>query len=310
MKRKEMIELINQKRLFSYKRTIERLLIPMFEYSNLPEGVERSYIEKAFNRYGLCGFDYINDEVGYYTDIPILSDNLDKYGIATNVQLVTRNGINGLVKKRDIELPVGWNDSSRCPDTFLDQYSNLLSEVDKSILCNVINARLNKVALAKDTKEKAVIDAVLAAAVNGELTSMIKSDSIDTLINPEANTTLPIIPLNDVKDIEKVQYLTKLYDDIVRRLCTLYGCPLSSTGKMAQQSVEEIQGYDNFSMITPEDRLFNRKKWIDNINQVFGLNISVELGKCWKQTAHEVMEINENMKEVEEDEIKGISEDK
>ena len=71
---------------------------------------------------------------------------------------------------------------------------------------------------------------------------------------------------------------------MLRRFCTLYGQPMQTSGKMAQQTIEELQGYDSFSMIIPSNRLEERQKGIDEFNRVFGENVTVEYNDAWQDS--------------------------
>ena len=51
--------------------------------------------------------------------------------------------------------------------------------------------------------------------------------------------------------------------------------------KAAQQSIEEIHSDVNVSWIIPEDRLQQRKKFVDTYNKVFGHNASVKYSEAW-----------------------------
>ena len=72
---------------------------------------------------------------------------------------------------------------------------------------------------------------------------------------------------------------------------------MQTTGKMAQQTVEEIQGYDSFSMIIPSNRLEERQRGITEFNRVFSENVTVEYNDAWqdslfkKGVQHESIEV-------------------
>ena len=82
--------------------------------------------------------------------------------------------------------------------------------------------------------------------------------------------------------MDSVQYLSKLHDDILRRKATMYGHALNTTGKLAQQSKDEINDYDSISMIIPEDMLECRRNGVEMINKVFGCNITVDYSLPWR----------------------------
>ena len=56
---------------------------------------------------------------------------------------------------------------------------------------------------------------------------------------------------------------------------------MQTSGKMAQQTTEELQGYNSFSMIIPSNRLEERKKGIDDFNRIFNENVSITYSEAW-----------------------------
>ena len=95
------------------------------------------------------------------------------------------------------------------------------------------------------------------------------------------STPVDVINLTDVNNIDKIQYLSKFHDDLLRRFCTLYGHAMQTSGKMAQQTTEELQGYNSFSMIIPNNRLEERKKGIDDFNRIFNENVEITYSEAW-----------------------------
>ena len=51
---------------------------------------------------------------------------------------------------------------------------------------------------------------------------------------------------------------------------------------MAQQTEMEINGTTSVSMIVPYNMLKCRQEMVDNINRIFGTNITVKFAKAWE----------------------------
>ena len=47
-------------------------------------------------------------------------------------------------------------------------------------------------------------------------------------------------------------------------------------------------------MIIPEQRLAQRKKFAEQLNSMFGTNVTVEYSKCWQDTINDVTDDDED----------------
>ena len=103
--------------------------------------------------------------------------------------------------------------------------------------------------------------------------------------------------------MDKIQYLSKLHDDVLRRGLTYYGIPINSSGKMAQLNDKEIDGYETYSKIYPNNRLFERQKAINQMNDLFGISATVDFGLAFKNCSY--MELPEDG-EVEDGETEDV----
>ena len=193
-----------------------------------------------------------------------------------------------------------WNNTEFTGDFIISWYAKMFKEIDVSMEANVFNSRLHPIPVARNSKIKSAIDNIFSSIKGETKSNDTYSILSDTAFAEEINGTaskIDVLNLTDVKDVDKLQYLSKFHDDLLRRFCTLYGQPMQTTGKMAQQTVEEIQGYDSFSMIIPSNRLEERKKGIAEFNRVFGENVTVEFNDAWqdslfkKGVQHEPIEI-------------------
>ena len=73
----------------------------------------------------------------------------------------------------------------------------------------------------------------------------------------------------------------------------MYGMAYSQSMKAAQQSIEEVTSDRIVSWIIPENRLRERRKFIEKYNQVFGHNATVEFSDAWMKGYKQYMESGE-----------------
>ncbi len=266
-----------------YYITLEQILTSMFEYNNLPKGLDRKYIEHCLIRFGCAGIVKIDDE--YFVGIPAITPPLNNYGIGTKIVVTTFNGQNQITGTIGKDCVLIWNNSEFVNDYIISWFAKMFKEIDKSMESNVYNSRLHPIPIAKNSKIKSAIDNIFKTIkgenVKNETYSVLSEQAFEDVISGKS-TPVDVINLTDVNNVDKIQYLSKFHDDLLRRFCTLYGHAMQTSGKMAQQTTEELQGYNSFSMIIPSNRLEERKKGIDEFNRIFNENVSINYSEAWE----------------------------
>ena len=288
-------KLINDiKRMKNYYVLFE-LISSMFTYTGLPWRQE--FIEELLMGYGWAaiGKDENGLHIGYiaYTD---LDENNIPIGPAT---LTTRHAyqMDGVI---DENIVLGFNNNIRLPELKIQEYADMFSEADISIKSIIKKARLNPVPLARDSKVQKALNDIMGEIEEGN-TKAIAYDAIrDDLF--EGSDPVTILHLTEPEHTDKLQYMSKFYDDQLRRFMTFYGHPLSSASKMAQVTAAELEGYTTYSRIYPEILLKERQAFIDEANRLFGTDLSVDYSKAWEHLKNDIVLNNE---EVTNDEING-----
>lgn len=266
-----------------YYISLEQILTSMFDYNNLPKGLDRKYIEHCLIRFGCCCIVKIKDE--YFVGIPTIQPPLDNYGIGTKIIVTTFNGQNQITGTIGVDCVLIWNNSEFVSDYIINWFAKMFKEVDKSMESNVYNSRLHPIPIAKNSKIKSAIDNIFKTikgdSGKSETYSVLSEQSFEDIISNKYISPIDVINLTDVNNVDKIQYLSKFHDDLLRRFCTLYGHAMQTSGKMAQQTTEELQGYNSFSMIIPSNRMEERKKGIDEFNRIFNENVTMGYSAAW-----------------------------
>jgi len=185
-----------------------------------------------------------------------------------------------LVNDKDIVL--FYNTAYATPDYNIFWIAKMLGETDVSILKNIIYARYAPLLRVMNEKEKAQMEAAVDEIVQGELAIMVGDDTFEELLNKEQS---PVINITDVSQSDKIQYLSHLYQDFIKRFSMEYGFPISGVEKMAQQNNDEINGDVAYSWLTPIDMLNQAKEGIQRCKKLWpDLEIDAHFG-----TLHELM---------------------
>ena len=281
---------------------LRQLHYSMFEYNNLPETVEAEYIEKYLQEADLDGYiawwklNASEASPGFPEGSLIVSrctlgTDLDPYGEGVEVIAVTRNGHERRFKNRfEDEVIVGFNNITKTPCFNIDLDSATLSEIDLSLLYLIHYTRLYPVFKAADEKTR---DKIIQAFKNMEVGKPLtiidkplleelgietKSIETETLTNPELASV--------------IQFTSKLREDVKRWHFTKYGQTINSSSKLAQETVDEVNGAVSASLIIPLSMLAARRAMIDQVNAKFGTNIEVNLSGAWRAEVTRYEEIS------------------
>lgn len=265
-------------------------LSSMFEYKGMDENINTDFIEfyLALTPRACCGV-YKNNKgreiLGYATEGGILNE----YGIPEmfNINTLNQNNKQGAVD--GVNAAICWNNKTHTSDMIqLSRFTELFNLVDTAQKCLIRYARLFPVFEVENQQIKNQIDEALKNADNGEPFTYVNKGLSKIGMDGEPN--MKILQLGDVNAVEKMQYLSTYHNDLLRRFFTMYGMNYSQSMKQAQQSIEEIHSDINVSWIIPDDRMKQRRKFIETYNEVFGHNATVEYSDAWKKAYEKYME--------------------
>lgn len=222
---------------------------------------------------------------------------LDRYGHLSNGIVTFANGENvtGVIG-RDV-VPVYLNKMKTKEPNF-ERFADMLSQVDLSMKLNIEKTRLNPIPIFKDQKIRDEIQASIKAIRDGEQKFYLYDTTLASTFGDATNSNtgssqFDLLNLTDIKDIDKITYLSEFHQDVVERLAILYGFSMSKSNKLAQVNEDEIKGYTELARVYILNMLESIKEGFDNVNKAFGTNLTITLSKPWAW-------ILENPKENEE----------
>ena len=287
---KDYKDFINIDRWYSHVTSLTSFLVSMFDYDGLPESIDEKFIEYYLRSNGSCAFlspadinPDLPDELivirGGHTGDPA------NYGLGEDYLGSNDNSkIESLTAKIGKTCVVGYNNSTMSPDVDVPFYAETLKEIEKSIMFNVRFARLAPILKASTSLSKEALEELLNNIDDGNMVNIITSNIVKEMINEETNAVEPI-HLTNVDDNRYIQYLTKAYEDMLRIFHTKYGQAEQGSGKLAQQSVDEVNGSASASFVTALDELKQRQKMIEWVNEMYGERFnfhgSVKFSPAW-----------------------------
>lgn len=263
----------NKVRYTGYMSILWNTLLDMFEYENLPDTIPKRFLESILHATGEVFVSNINGEL--IASHGTLSGDVDAYGLGTNAIAVCPTGETSGV--RGVDIAYGINNDTATPDMLVYWIAHLLGETDKSIKLNVLYSRLLKIPKVSNEKDKAMFEELIKKLIDGEVQAFSSSSALDLELGCDAKE----FELTDVNKIEKLPYLTQFFEDCLKRFYNFYGQPMQNQNKRAQSISDEIHGQDSVSFIIPIQMLRCRQALCDEINRIFGTNISVNFSPVW-----------------------------
>lgn len=255
----------------NYIDEVINILISMFDYENMPQATNNIVIETYLHS-GACCIDK-NGKAWACTPKGKLKDNFE-FDEVIGIDNIgnTFNGKNG------VDCVVGYNNFTKMPSTFISKFAYDMSQIDLSMECNLRYARMNKGFKVSTEKEKVVYENALKKANEGE-SAIFVSKNISDLLEENNNTTFD---LTDVEKIDRLQYLSNFREDTLKNFWRKYGINMNGFTKLAQQSIDEVNDGDIFSMLIPNIMLKCRQDFCEKVNNLFGFNMSVKFNKLWE----------------------------
>lgn len=264
--------------LLLYLRQIIAGAVAMMDMDDIPDGLDFRYLEIFRYCNGHVGI-MKHDKHGIVCFPGTFAGELDAYGRGKEYVGALLNGepMRGKIGEDCIVIPNNFIYTNDFP--MFVSFARRLSEVDTSLDLNVFYARLAPLIKVADQQTKEAVDKILNNILVGELKSIMQNDFEADM---EGFKSIEVFNITDVKDVDKLQYLSKYHDDLLRRLYILGGHSMAGTQKMAQQSAYEVGQNDTIAMIYPMERLATLKEGINKVNTLFGTSASVKFSEAWQ----------------------------
>ena len=281
------------------------VLTSIYRWEGLPETVRAEFVEMYLKLYGQCAiFDDGNGNI--IAGILNRGGAPDVYGLGTTPICSTLNGKTYQFSEVVNDVMFGpngargviiYNNNTKTPDGVIKIFTNLLVEAITSFYQNIIHSRFNPVFAVNDDLVKKSVENSMSDIIKGKPVVIVASNIIAEI--ETGQKPIEVIPITDVDKQEKIQFISKTIDDLLRWFLTLYGQAVQGNGKLAQQTVDEVNGTTSASFIIPENGYRCRKKAAVLINSTFGIACDVGYNKPW---AVEVEKYTEAIEETETDE--------
>ena len=266
----------------SYQNVLAEYVLGMFDYPNFPVEIEYvRYLDFLLLRQGQAAL-YKSKYWGRWVvgQVVFVGINPNEYGLLPDAICMDRAGHEDEFTdwQNSQECFVFFNNRNHTPDINIPRYADLLAKIDISLNANIVNSRMSPIVVAKDNNTKNQLAEIIKQNHDGH-TEVITSPNI---LNEEGDN-ITVVNITDVNASDKIQYLLHAKDDLTREFLNLYGLHITGTGKMAQQSVEEITGSNNAALVIPYEMLKARNDTLQRFNAITGLNVVCQFSKSWER---------------------------
>ena len=161
------------------------------------------------------------------------------------------------------DICVVFNTPSMTADDWIYKNIMMLTDIDTSIVNNIIFSRYHKIPVVHDKKEKTQIDTALSDIEKGKNSTIYTDFNIKDIA--DGKTGIETMDLTDVTKSQYIQYLIHAYDAIFSRTCMLMGLDVPDNGKQAQITTDELNRHEDISLIMPSLWYTARKTALDKL---------------------------------------------
>ena len=262
--RKKLInsQLTNMKTYLMYREEMLTLAENVFEFKNLPEFIDVSYLNKTLLRKGSIAF-FKDDVLGVIALPYDVIGNFDIYGRPQNIRCRAANGTYYKKLSQD-EFVIMYDNNGRYP-IFMDicQMAERIALSKRTIDVNIVQQRTPRIWKTSQDKKRTLQD--MLANIDGMEENIATYESIDI---DDMNVVLAPAPfVADKIDM----HLDKEWAEFYR----LIGVANLIEQKKERMIRDEMSASQGGTIASRFSRFEPRKRAIDEINKKFGTNIEV-----------------------------------
>lgn len=258
---------IQQRTFYHFVDYLYLAAVSRFKWNDLPETVDQRMIEQSLIMEGSCLFFKLDIDGNYYATPSANSGKFDLYGIPLTRRVVRPSGFKRTFRAQDKDNVLIYNDYTLMP--FIQVIWYYAEKFTRIEVAKDVNTELQKKPKAIRTNKdnvKSIKEAINSAQLG---VPYILTD--DDLTQPNDKTEVldfdtPVI----LEELEKEK--NALFSEYLTRL----GFNNINIYKSAHLTVDESNANNEHIQSFRNSALEMREKACDKINELFGLNLSVE----------------------------------
>ena len=258
-------------------------IAPMVEYSELrAHGIEPDSMIEYAAAVGVAGVCKIGD--GYRVGMLNWSSVIDDNGIAKKCIL---NGSFWSEEFKTDEIAYFRFTHAQRPATHLRWFARQFANVDDSQRSMVRNTKYTPMPVVATEAERQKYEEAMRRQQDGEEITVIVNPHSSPLFSDRSNREENdrVLNIGDAAMIEKMHFLSEYHAELKKRFGAIYGMCFKSSSKSAQESLDEIHGMDNFSLIVPYNMREEMRLFADKCARLWGWadRSAVRFGELWRR---------------------------
>ena len=266
---------MNNRTYLQYYNRLTELAISMFEWKNLPDTVDPRFLEMALYSDGMAVF--FKDEVlGYLALQTMIGGQLDVYRIPNERTAYATNGYNRRLDKSDsVIIFNNYLHTNSMLD--IEMFSKRLYNLDRAIDVNA-NAQKTPVLIQCDETQRMTM-LNLYKQYDGNEPFIFGNKALDTNGLKVLQTGAPYV----------ADKLYELKSQLWNEALTYLGISNTNITKKERMITDEVMRNMGGVIASRYSRLEMRRQACEQINKMFGLDISVEYRADYREADDELM---------------------
>ncbi len=242
---------------------LKELYITSFKWKNVPDRINERYLEMSLFDYGRCVF-FEDETIGYLALKATLAGNLDVYYEPTNIRAYGGNGYQKKLKNHEDSVMIYNNYNRDVPHHRILDYAKRIHNIEKTIDTNV-HSQKTPYLLKGNKKQVQSLKHMYKKLEENELFIIIdesvNEDAIDSV-----NTQAPFVA-SDLQELKR-----KIWNEAL----SFIGIENNFSEKNERLTQGEVMVSNGLSKANRNSRYRAREKAVEEINELFGLEIEVE----------------------------------
>ena len=263
----------NNGTFFTYYNRLVELSVAMFKWKNLPDTIDPRYLELALYTDGHVVF-FEDELLGHLALRCSVGGGFNVYNVPLRRNVITSNGYHRACNINDSVLI--YNNFLRQPSfPTVQEFACRLYGLDRTIDVNV-NAQKTPIMIVTSERQRLTMQNVYMK-YEGNQPVIFANDNV----NPEA---LKVLQTGAPFVADKLYQLkTQIWNEAL----TYLGITNLNVSKRERLISDEVARYQGGTIACRMSRLKARQQAADQINKMFGLNISVEYDETVEESAAE-----------------------
>lgn len=251
------------------------LSISMFEWENLPDTVDSRFLELVLFGDGMCVF-FEDEEIGYLALRTAIGGNLNLYQIPTERRAYASNGYQKQLNE-DNSVIIFNNMLHTNSVLEIEVYAKRLYNLDRAIDVNT-NAQKTPILITCDDTQRLTLKNLY-----------MQYDGNEPVIFGDKNINPNSLKVLTTGSPYVADRLYQLKTQIWNEALTYLGISNLNVQKKERLISDEVLRNQGGTIASRYSRLNARRQACEQINKMFGLNISVDYRKDFREADNEIM---------------------